>query len=359
MSITLKKIGDLTGTSPATVSRAIGGSTRVSKKTRERILAVAEQFHYRPNLAARSMVSRSTKLIGVILPMSSSGPFSRIIGGIESAARKAGYSVVFCQTEDDEKILNEHIKLLACRRVDGVLFCPDLHSRYSLSCLDQLGPMKTRPPVVLLQEPCDQDEYPNVVVDNFEGARMLGQHLISLGHFDIGFLAAFSSRTVQERCDGYRAALEEAGEDPRRVQFVKGHLKPGPLTADPYGYVDTDWLRDTLKKHSHWTALAADSDMMAIKLIQSLKKIGKRVPEDFAVVGFDDILVSAFIDPPLTTVRQPSWEVGSKACALLIDQIRTKTNGDGLTSIRVPCKLWVRQSCGCVGTKSSDPENHP
>ena len=347
MSITLERIAQLTGTSSATVSRAVRGSTRVSQKTRERILAVAEQFNYRPNLAARSIVTRSTQLIGVVLPMSAPGPFSRIVGGIERAAREAGYSVVFCQTEDDEQILNEHLRLLACRRVDGVLFCPHRDGGFSLACLDQLGPAAMRVPVVLMHEPYDQAEHGTVTVDNFNGAKTLCRHLMDHGHRDIGFVALDANRTGRKRCEGYRAAMAEAGEDPRRIERVEARLKPGPLTEDPFGYIRLDWLRQTLAEHPHWTALAVEHDMLAIKVIQGLKAIGKRVPDDMAVVGFDDLLVSAFVDPPLTTIRQPSAEVGEVACNCLLDQIAGKTEGQPLAAVRIPCALQVRRSCGC------------
>jgi len=362
--ITLERIAHLTNTSPATVSRAIRGSTRVSKETRERVIAVAKQFNYRPNLVARSMVTSSTQLIGLLLPHSTPGPFSRVIGGIERAARKAGYSVVFCQTESDEQILNEHLELLGCRRVDGVLLCPHSDAHFSLSCLDELGPAATRVPVVLVQEPLEQDQYASVTVDNFNGAKVLCRHLIDHGHRDIGFLWLNPNRTSRKRYDGYRAAMEEAGEDPRRVQCAEVQLRPGPLTKEPNvyvdphvdpeyvdPYVDPDWISETLARHPHWTALAVSHDMLAIKVIRALKAIAKRVPEDIAVVGFDDVLVSAFVDPPLTTMRQPSAEVGEVACNLLLDQIARKAKGGELTSVLMPCTLRVRQSCGCSRTK--------
>jgi len=279
--------------------------------------------------------------------MSSPGPFSRIISGIEHAARRAGYSVVFCQTEDDEQILSEHLRLLACRRADGVLLCPHRGERFSLACLDHLGPAATRVPVVLVQEPFDQHQYPSVTVDNFNGAKALCRHMIGHGHRDIGFLALCANRAGQDRYAGYRAAMVEAGMDPDRVQGVETRLKAGPLTDDPFGYVDAEWIRQTLAAHPQWTALAVEHDMLAIKVIQALKAIGRRVPDDLAVVGFDDVLVSAFVDPPLTTMRQPSADVGQAACDLLLDQIAGNTDGEALASVRMPCQLRVRRSCGC------------
>jgi LacI family transcriptional regulator len=347
MTITLQEIAHLTGTSPSTVSRAIRGSGRISKKTRDRVIAVAEQFDYRPNLVARSMVRRSTQLIGVVLPMTASGPFSRVIGGIERSARKEGFSVVFCQTDDDEQILQEHLHLLGCRRVDGVLLCPHGDRRFSLSCLDRLGPPGTRVPVVLVQEPYEQNTHASVTVDNFGGARALCGHLVEHGHRDMGFLAFRLNRTGAERYRGFRAAMQEAGEDPERVKRVEVRLKPGPLTEDPAGYIDPAWMEETLTAHPEWTALAVEHDMLAIKTIQALQRIGRKVPDDLAVVGFDDVLVSAFVDPPLTTVRQPTGEVGETACNLLLEFIAGKRESAEQASVRVPCTLQVRESCGC------------
>lgn len=347
MAVNIEKIADLTGTSPSTVSRAIRGSGRISEKTRERILAVAREHNYQPDLVARSMVSGSTQLIGVVLPMSASGPFSRIIGGVEHAACRAGYSVVFCQTDDEERILHEQLRLLACRRVDGVLVSPHGDPSFSLSCLDQLGPAGSRAPVILVQEPFEQAEYTSVTVDNFNGARELSEHLIGHGHRDIGYIGLPPTRTADRRFDGYRAAMEEAGEDPNRVQRVHIGLSPGPLTEDPTGYVDPEWLRETLAAHPQWTALAIEHDMLAIKMIQALRTVGMRVPEDIAVVGFDDVLVAAFIDPPLTTTRQPSAEVGEVACEMLIDRIEGKNDGEDIASKRIACTMQVRRSCGC------------
>ena len=348
MTINLEKIAQLTGTSPSTVSRALRGSGRISKATRDRVTAVAEKFNYRPNLVARSMVSRSTQLIGVVLPLTASGPFSRIIGGIEHAARRAGYSVVLCQTEDDEQVLCEHLRLLGCRRVDGVLLCPHGDRHFSLACLEHLGPAETRVPVVLVQEAYEQEAFASVTVDNFNGTKALCRHLMEHGHRDMGFLSLAPNQTTEHRYHGYRAALEEAGEDPDRVERVEVRLERGPLSEDPAGYVEPDWIRETLANHPRWTALAVDHDMLAIKVIQALRAIEKHVPGDMAVVGFDDLLVSAFVDPPLTTTRQPSAEVGKAACALLLDQIEGKADARGIVSKRMACTLQVRRSCGCL-----------
>lgn len=354
MPVTLQEIARLTGTSQATVSRALAGSKRISQATRDRILTVAERFNYRPNLVARSMVNKKTNLVGLIVPLTAEGPYARVVEGVEALARSRQYSVILCQTEYDPQVCAEHLRLVAGRCVDGVLMCPGISTDFTLDCLEHLGSVESRPPVVLLQEPFEQTDLTSVTVDNMNSSEALTKHLLGLGHRHIGFVRWGSNRVNDLRFAGFTRAMVKAGVSASSLVSAEARLIRTDETDDPAGVIDPGWLDDLLRQHRDWTALVVEHDMLAMRVIHALKRVGRRVPDDMAVVGFDDTRASPFIDPPLTTMRQPSLEVGRRACELLLDEIEGGL-GERIQEI-LPCEMKVRRSCGASrplkGTRS-------
>lgn len=340
---TIYDIAREVGLSATTVGRALSGKGRVSAETRQRVRDAAARIGYRPSMIAQSLSHRRTNMLGVVVPSIGDTVFSVMVRGIEHVANENGYSIILCDTDMDYGCESHYYDVLHRRRVEGIITCPFGQRPKENPFCDLLALEDAGIPVVVLEENIPEDTLTKVVPDNYCDARRMTEHLIGIGHERIGFVHAglpewnYSGR---ERLDGYRTALANAGlplDSSLVARMTKADLDPnedGLPSSLFLAYLD----------RANPTAVFASHDMLAIKLILVCNEAGIRVPQDLAIVGFDDILAAACVPPPLTTIHQPAEELGRRAAEIMFQRIEGKLTCR--VSERLLGRLVVRRSCG-------------
>ncbi|HLE51170.1 MAG TPA: LacI family DNA-binding transcriptional regulator [Anaerolineales bacterium] len=308
---TIREVAKRAGVSYATVSHVINDTRFVSQNTRDRVLAAMSELKYRPNALARSLRRGETNTIGLILPDSSNPFFAEIGRSIEDAAFKLSYKVILCNTERDTHREQLYVDVLSKHQVDGIIFVATGDQVDSLDFL-----LSQEMPVVLVDRDLPKSGVDAVLTDNQQGGYLATRHLIELGHRRIACIMGPSNiNTSAERVNGYRRALEE--ED---MLYDESLLFLGDYHPDS-GLVATCTL---LNLDSPPTAIFALNDLMAVGALRAAAKSGHRVPEDLAIIGYDDIELARFMNPPLTTIAQPKTEIGFQAVNLLANRIADK-----------------------------------
>ena len=327
---TIYDVARLAGVSTATVSRALNGTGQIAPATQRAIDDAVEQLGYQPNTAARSLVTRSTQTIAVLLPDITNPFYAALVSGVQERALDAGHTLLLCTTEGDPEREDDYLRLLRAKQVDGVLvdglvLPPARIARFVRDGL----------PIVCLDRDIDSTRVPLVQVDNRRGALLATDHLLSLGHRRVAHVSgAPDLRISEERVAGYRTAHQVFGYtvDPDLIA-VGGFTEEGGYRATK------ELLRTALEP---FTALFAANDLSAVGALSALAQSGRQVPDDISVVGFDDLRLSRFTNPPLTTVHQPAAEIARRATELLLELAA----GRRVTQMRTLLKpeLVVRES---------------
>jgi LacI family transcriptional regulator len=328
---TIKDVAARAGVSRQTVSRVINDKGEVSSATRDRVLVVIEEMGYRPNAAARSMVVGRTCTLGCIAPNLTDYTFANIIEGAQAEARRLGFFILTgsAPTEADvEPLLEEMLR----RQIDGLLMLnprADERYRYVLPLL-QKGMS-----IVYLNNTSRGEPISAVHCDDRDGGFQATRHLIKLGHTAIATIMGSSNEECTlDRLEGYRLALAEGNLD-----FVPELTIQGDWSATS-GYQATQRL---LRSNHPFSAIFAQNDQMAVGAIRALREADRSVPGDISVIGFDDIPLASYFDPPLTTLRQPMQESGKQAARLLVESIQ---NPDGPPKqVAIQARLIERDSC--------------
>ena len=328
---TIKDVAREAGVSVATVSRVFNQSTRVRETVREHVQAVASRLDYWPNGAARSLITNRTHAVGVVLPDLYGEYFSEVIRGIDLAARRERYQVLVSSSHADTEALISAVRAMR-GRVDGlVAMTPDPQSTAAIRDFARNFP------VVLLDPASAVPECSSISIANFEGARDMVRHLVGLGHRAIATIKGPAGNVdAAERVRGFRAGLEDAGLAASPALEIQGDF------TEASGY---QCAHELLRLDPRPTAVFAANDYMAIGLVSALGNAGVRVPEDIAVTGFDDIAISQYLNPPLTTVRVDAYEVGEMAMHQLLAQTRAPGAVPQHHEV-LPTTLVVRSSCG-------------
>lgn len=307
---TIYEIAEHVGVSPATVSRALSGKGYVRTELRDKILQVAKEMDYHPNTLARSLITGQSFIIGLVLPDITNPFFPAVARGVEDVAHRHGYNVILCNTDGNARKEADYLGVLQSKQVDGVIFTT---SQVATNHVRQL--VDRGIPVVLadrrMNVNCDF-----VVVDNIEGSYKAASHLVGLGHYAIGLITGPQRVTTgTERIEGYRRALRDHHVDVRDELICEGDYRENS------GYRHTKQLLNLGRRP---TAIFACNDLMAVGALAALEEEGIRVPEEVAVVGYDDIPFASVIRPRLTTVAQPKYEIGSIACEMLIERMKDR-----------------------------------
>lgn len=330
---TISRVANEAGVSTQTVSRVVNNRPDVSPETRKRVQQVIAQLGYQPSAIARSLVSKRTHTLGLITADFSDYFFTQVIAGAEVEARRHGYFFMLCSTERNPNDEPEYIRLLAERHVDGMLFARPSTESDNRHLVDLL---RAEVPVVTTAYHLPGIALTVVDVDNVDGARQAARCLVASGRRRIAMIKGPARwKSVADRLEGYTLALQEAG-----------------LAGDPSLVAEGDWsyesgyraLGELLARGQPFSGLFAQNDRMAIGAIRALREAGRRVPEDVSVVGYDDIPVAEFFDPPLTTIRQPMREVGETAARLLIQVIEEGRAVQG-QEVLLKTELIRRGSC--------------
>ena len=333
MNVTIRDVARLAGVSVATVSRVLNASAPVREETRARVLEVTRSLRFSPNTAARTLSRQRAGALGVVLPDLYGEFFSELLRGIDQEAQRADHSLLVSSSHHDSRGIEAAVRAMR-GRVDGLMvMAPDV----SAPLLADVLPSGV--PTVLLNGPAvDADVY-EITVDNFGGARTMTRHLIALGHRRIGFIAgAELNHEASERERGHRAALREAGL----------HGEP-PLSVRGDFTEDGGWrgARELLASGSPPSVIFAANDAMAVGALSALREAGLVVPTDVAVVGFDDIPVARFLNPPLTSIRVGIAALGERAASLLLAALAERSPPDHPPRrVVLPAALVIRDSCG-------------
>jgi LacI family transcriptional regulator len=334
--ITIKDIARLAGVSHTTVYRALNDKPRISQSTKERIISIAREFNYQPNVLAQSLVLGRTKTLGLVITTIVNPFYPELAKGIEDTARSLGYNIFLCCTNFDISLESRYIDMLRSRGVDGIIFTSAHTHDPNITRL-----VKDHFPLILVNrrvygDPVvDKTDY--VVVENVRGGFLAVEHFIKMGHKKIGVISGSSdSSAAVERLKGARKAFIEYGLNPAELLVLKGDfLKPSGYEA----------AKKFLGLKDPPSAIFGVNDYMALGAYEAVLDSGLRVPEDIALIGFNDITFSAMKGIELTTIGQKKYEMGSIAVHILIDKIEGR-DGDKARRITLEPELIVRRSCG-------------
>jgi LacI family transcriptional regulator len=342
MAATIKDVALRAGVSIASVSRALNGTGVVTDQTRQRIQKAAKQLRYTPHQAARSLITRRTRTIGVLLPDIHGEYFSELIRGIDRGARTLGLHLLVSSSHGDADEASLALRAMN-GRVDGVLI---MSPHVDAELIERSLPETL--PTVLMNTPAHSGLAPTFLTDNYGGARAMIEHLRSLGYQRIAHITGPKSNfESRERLRGFRAALGRA--DTAKSLVVNGNF------TEESGYLAG---REIAAASPRPDAVFAGNDMMAIGCLFALTEAGLRVPHDIALAGFDDIPIARFVTPPLTTVRAQTTELGRQALEELARAIEDPASAKR-TQHLLTTQLVIRASCAnpaLVGSGSAGSE---
>jgi LacI family repressor for deo operon, udp, cdd, tsx, nupC, and nupG len=327
MPVSIKDIAKAACVSYSTVSRALSNSPRVKPETRERIKSLAEEMGYLPSAVARSLVTRRTQTIGAVVPTILDLFFAEVIHAIEEQALEYGYSVILANSGGEPQRELAELQALRERRVDGIILAAaHSGSRYA-SALEG-----TDLPVVIINNVHKEHYGYSVEMDNFAGSREAVQHLLEQGHRRIAYITGPDTEWDSfERLRGYEQTLLTAGLPVDSALIVNGGLHP---------FQGMEAARRLLALSSPPTAIFCYNDTVALGAVRAAHVAGLRIPHDLSIVGFDDIALAAYFEPPLTTVAQPKREMGRQAVQMLLDLLEGKPVEDCV----LPGHLVIRES---------------
>jgi LacI family transcriptional regulator len=331
--IRLTDIAAKAGVSVMTVSKALRDKPDVSAATKARIKELAQQLGYVPNSSAQGLRSRTTRLFGLAVSSMTNPIFARVVLAIEERAYELGYDVLLAHTLNIPEREESAIRRFLARRVDGIFISPVYRMSAEAPIYQELAARQV--PTVLLGHVapfCSQ--FANVETDDVLASYTATQHLLKFGHKRIAFFSGPPAAPwTQERFEGYRRALREAGLDvDDALVFQAGRtIEDGANAA-----------LQLINEHAHATAIQTVNDLVAIGCAQTLMNQGLKIPGDISVVGFGNVLLSEYFQVPLTTLRQPKFRLGSAA----VDSMLQILGGQRPDSKRLPAELIVRASSG-------------
>jgi LacI family transcriptional regulator len=329
---TMRDVAKLAGVSKTTVSHVVNETRFVEEETKRRVLQAIEELGYYPNVAARSLTTKRTGTIGIVISDASNLFFGEVLLGIEDILQPENYGLIVCNTDEILEREAHYLDLLLSQRVEGIIAAA---TSQRWAALAQAEIQHT--PIVSVDRTFPGSEVPFVGVDNKHGAYLGTKHLIECGHRKLGVIAGFPRlSTMRERIAGFCQALEEDHIPVPEEWIVYSPLKAGE-----------DAALQVLSLPERPTALFVNNNQLAIGVLLAIKRLGLRCPEDIALVVFDDHPWAAVSDPPLTVVRQPTRELGQISARMLLDLIK----GRELTEKNaiLECELVIRQSSGPFG----------
>lgn len=328
--VTISDVAKLARVSTMTVSRVVNNSGYISQETRDRVEKAIAQLGYVPNALARSLRDKQTRTIALIVTDITNPFFTTLARGVEDVTRSAGFSVIFCNTDESEAEEREYVRLLMQKQVDGFLLVPADGSTESAALLRGRGV-----PVVVLDRRLHESDVDQVRCDSEQGAFLLVQHLLALKHTRIAALSGSKHvSTAVDRVAGYLRALQGAGISADHEIILFDQFTQGD------GY---QMARRVLDITPQPTALFAANNLIAFGAIRAVRERGLRIPEDISIATFDDLPLTLMVDPFLTVAAQPAYEIGSRATELLLSRLA----GEGPAAIQeivLPTELIVRGS---------------
>ncbi|HET7558532.1 MAG TPA: LacI family DNA-binding transcriptional regulator [Limnochordia bacterium] len=335
MGVTIRDIAVAVQVSHSTVSRALRNDPRISADTRQRVIQAAKAMGYHANAAARALASRKMRSVALIIPDVVDAFYSRIVAGVDAATHLHQYSLVLYITHSDRNREAAAVTAAAERRYDGgIIF------QRRLSSKQMAGMAGSGTPMVLLSRHDPSLPLDSVRIDDVDGGFKAARHLVRAGHRRIGFIGGFpEEQETIDRRRGFESALAE-----HQVALEPHWCWTGDFTEAAGRKAAAAIARRPPGERP--TAIVAANDRMAIGLIQACRELGLSVPGDLAVVGYDDIDACRYLSPQLTTVRQPTYEMGNEAARLLIARLEDTSRAP--VELLLKTELVVRASCGAA-----------
>jgi DNA-binding LacI/PurR family transcriptional regulator len=326
MDVTIKDIARACGVDVSTVSRSLSGSYGVKESTRRKVVEAAKRLKYRANHVARTMATGRSNTYGLMISDIRNPFFSELARGAEDAAYAAGCELILCNADLDPAKQMRYLHSLIGKRVDGIV----INSVAPLSAAERAELAEFAVPIVLLNRMAGSSKFSTVVADNREGGALAARHLLGLGHRKIGHITGPNLQgNLNDRTHGFLKAVGKKAA----VQVLRGqHSMEG-------GYELTRRLMEQLPG---MTALFAANDAMAFGAIRALSEMGKRIPTDVSLVGFDNVDMAAIVHPPLTTVHQPKYETGKAALEILLN---LRESPETMEHRVLGVRLIERESC--------------
>lgn len=337
MRMTLKKIGELAGVSSACVSKILNGKTEeFTVETIARVQKVANEYNYRPNSIAQSMVTKFTMTLGLIIPDITNPYFPELAKGVENRAFELGYNIIYLNSDEDTNKEKKAFRTLEQKMVDGVIFIPSVNSVENQKIIKDFSV-----PIVAVDRVFDVEGIDGLIVANdYLGSKLATEYLLGNGHKKILFLSGDRYYGLQsDRAKGFIDTMKE-----RDIEIPEGYMKIGKYEAE-FGY---QAVSNFIKEKKPLDAVYACSDMIAIGALQALKEQGISVPEKVSLVGYDDIYMSQYMSPALTTVCQPKYEMGIEAVEMLVRLIKEDDNKE-YQKIVVDPWMTIRKSVRNMG----------
>ena len=334
--MSMKDVARHAGVSVATVSHVLNDTRRVAPATHARVLAAIEQLGYESNMLARGLRTKRTMIIGLLVSDIQNPFFTSAVRGVEDAALPRGYHVVLCNTDEDLQREDEYLRELRKRQVDGLILAS---SAPRLQPVHQ--PWSFDRPVVFMDREVAGVQGGSIRVDNVKGMHLAAEHLVQLGHSRIAMVSGpLDKISGYERYHGLRKALADLGLnlDDELVRFGDFRLDGGKRAA-----------ADLFAVSPPPTAVVVANNLMTLGCLLALRELGWQVPRDISVLGFDDMDWAPLMNPPLTTIKQPTYQMGEEAVEMLFEQMR----GEEPRHVFLDPRLIVRQSTAPPGTASS------
>jgi len=330
-SVTIKDIAKILGISKSTVSRALSEHSDVNQETRKKILEVAQQLNYQPNALALNLKQQRTNTIGVIIPETVNRFFAKAIGGIQRVANLAGYNVMICQSDESYITEKNNLRSLIASHVDGVIISVSSETDRT-DHFDML--LQKKIPVVFFDRIREDLNTSQVFTDNYDISLVGTEHLIQQGCRRIAIIAGPQNlHNSRNRLNGYLDALKKHDLPVKESYIVHSNFTGGNIE---------EYTRYLINLPHRPDAVFAINDYAAVEMMHVFKKNGLRIPQDIAVLGFNNENICRFVEPPLSTIDLPSYDMGAVSAEILLDQIRDASSP--LQKKLVKSQLIIRES---------------
>jgi DNA-binding LacI/PurR family transcriptional regulator len=329
--VKIKDVADAAGVSTATVSRVLANKPHVRQEVKAHVMKVVQELNYRPNRVARSLRSRKSAIIGLIVSDIENPFFQQVSRAVEDAAHEKGYSVMLCNNDEDSDKEQRYLHLIRDENLAGVILSPTRQTADNFSTTSELNI-----PMVVIDRRVSNAEVDNILIDNVQAAHTLATHLIEHGYHRIGAIFGMGSTTGRERREGFTRAMREHDLQPstEMVKYANAREEDGFNTT-----------LKLLQLPEPPDAILTSNSLLAAGVLRALRENQKAIPKEIALASFDDTTWAKLVVPALTVIEQPTYEIGRTAAELLIKRIKDPKRSN--REVILKSKLIVRQSCGC------------
>ncbi len=333
MAVTIKDVARLSGVSISTVSRVINNSKPVSPEIKKKVLEVIKETGYKPNEIARTLVTKKSYLIGVVVTNLGDSYVADMVRGIEEVGKMYDYDILLCSTYGDEEAEEKYMQLLYRKQVEGIILISDIIKESVRSQIEEY-----KIPFVFLSRNSYEEEYPTVSVDSEIASYEMTKYIMSLGHKNIAYVGNINEENLVEEFKmlGYKNAVGENELVDERIYKTSGN-------AEHDGY---EIGRKIINNNQNITAIYCSNDELAIGVMNYLYDNNIKVSEDISVCGFGDINISSVYRPKLTTVKEPFYDIGAVAIRRIIKELKGEKTKE--IDIKLPFKIQKRESCSKI-----------